>query len=368
MRVLEDSRDSTDATRSASFRKTDFTKVMTRESLESSGEKVVISARGRVSFLMSRISRSINLRRLDASNPSTSLRTQARNSFHVHGSLGCLTACLESIDTMELLGVTITLDSFPSRSWDLLGIQKGQKILMPKERRNTKGPKTRTPGVLFTVSTPSKLEQSANGILALFDISFGLTNDDSPQKLSEQYSETVSDAISQELARLSASKPRYRFACELSRGVGFIAFPDDILPSEFVRATLLATLPGIPPLYVSRIIPIDFTCAPNITSFETVMIPHMRSFFESVPDQTWKIVFDKHGLTNLTKERIVEMAQANIPERHEVSIHAPDTVIMVQTTQALCGMSFMRDYDTLCEYNIRKLITTRAGSRENLPS
>jgi hypothetical protein len=92
------------------------------------------------------------------------------------------------------------------------------------------------------------------------------------------------------------------------------------------------------------------------------MLPVIKAAFDALTtDVTWKVVLDKHGLTNITKENLVDMLLAAIPERHEVSIHEPQIVVMVQVTQKTCGVALLKDYDALCEYNIRKLILQRAS-------
>lgn len=231
----------------------------------------------------------------------------------------------------------------------------------PPSKRQKLLQRDRAPGVLFTVSVPSKLRYGANCILSIFDAA-NPTAVVSDASVSVPQSSSVSDAISLEISQMSEKKLKYRFSSELSRGIGLLAFPSDLLPSEFVHMVLMSHLPAISPLYVSRLIPLDFTCAPNIVSFEAVMIPHIQSHFEACPDQTWKVVLDKHGLTNITRDNVISLAQTVIPERHEVSIQCPDTVIMIQITQTLCGLSFLRDYEALCEYNIRKLIALRTST------
>ena len=227
----------------------------------------------------------------------------------------------------------------------------------PKKRRTIQS--DRTPGVLFTVSVPSHMKQSTNAILSLFDAATARSSDADRASVTPLES-TVSDAISVELAQLSTKRRAgYRFSAELSRGIGLIAFSGNHSPSDFVHEVLKAELPRVAPMYVSRLIPMDFTCAPNIVSFEAVMIPQIQAYFREGADQTWKIVFEKHGLTNITKDKIIELTQAVIPDRHEISIQKQDIVVMIQTTQSLCGLSFLKDYECLCEYNIRKLIASR---------
>jgi tRNA(Ser,Leu) C12 N-acetylase TAN1 len=113
-------------------------------------------------------------------------------------------------------------------------------------------------------------------------------------------------------------------------------------------------------MFVSRIDPVDVACAPNLASFEAVCVPAIETKFKSFPsDVTWKVVYEKHGESNLTREKAIELAESVIEDRHEVSIHNPDIVIKIHIFQSMCGMGFLRDYDNLCEYNIRKLVTSK---------
>jgi tRNA(Ser,Leu) C12 N-acetylase TAN1 len=143
--------------------------------------------------------------------------------------------------------------------------------------------------------------------------------------------------------------------------MGFVSITRDLNPTDFVHSLLTTHCPSVPPLFVSRILPVELACAPNLQSFHSVVVPAIESKFKGLDrDTTWKIVFDKHGLTNITKDRAIELAQSTIEERHEVSITDPDIVIMIQITHTICGVSFLPDYDQLAEYNIRKLVSRRA--------
>ncbi len=219
----------------------------------------------------------------------------------------------------------------------------------------------RVPGILFTLGHPSKIQQGANVLLRLLD-SFDAESgyDESNQDLS------VSDAIANELAALEKTKRRFRFAAELSRGCGLISCPKKIIPSNVVYSLLTENCPAVPLQLISRVEPLDVVCAPNLVSFETVCVPYIRDKFRLLTtDTTWKVVFDKHGETNITRERVIELAHSVIPEQHEASVHEPQIVILVHIFQSICGVGLLRDYDQLSQYNIRKLVTSKIKASEN---
>ena len=236
---------------------------------------------------------------------------------------------------------------------------------MVAHKKHGMGNHERASGILFTTSTPSKIQQSANTLLGILDALFDRDAEvqfNAPNATAS----SVSDAISEELSQLSRVSKRFWFGGELSRGIGLIGVQRGSVPSDVVHQVLLGKLPGQPPMFLSRIIPIDFVSAPNIQSFSNTLLPVIKSHFESLSlDHTWKLVLDKHGLTNISKEGLLQLLQEVIPERHEVSIHEPEIVVMVQITQRMCGVSFLKDYDLLCEYNIRKLILQRNSTSDS---
>jgi hypothetical protein len=199
-------------------------------------------------------------------------------------------------------------------------------------------------------------------LLALCD-SHNPPGDDSLQhneESSDLVDLNISDEIENELAQLKASKRNFKYIGELSRGIGLLSVPRKITPSHFLFTLLSGDLPSVPPMFVSRVFPLDWVCAPNQVSFESVVVPLVKEKFASFPDDlTWKLEFDRHGLTNITKESAIGCLHDVIDPRHEVSIHNPDVVVMIQVTTQTCGVSLLRGFDKLCNYNLRKLILER---------
>lgn len=226
----------------------------------------------------------------------------------------------------------------------------------PPTKKQKSNSADRSIGVVFTLSAPSKVKQAANALLSLFD-PLQVNNETVEQS---ETGRSISDAIEEELRQLNKSNKRFRFSSELSRGVGLIAFNKGLAPSDFVHDLLSNHCPHVPPLFVCRMDPVDVVCAPNLVSFESVCLPAIANKFKSLQnDITWKVVYDKHGESNLSKDKAIELIQSVIEDRHEVSIHSPDITIMIHIFQSMLGVGFLRDYDKLCEYNIRKLVASR---------
>lgn len=231
----------------------------------------------------------------------------------------------------------------------------------PPTKKQKAGSADRSIGVVYTLSAPSKVKQAGNALLSLFD---PLHIDKEIVKSSDT-NRSISDEIEAELRALNKSNKRFKFSSELSRGVGLIAFAKGLVPSEFVHDLLSNHCPHVPPLFVCRIDPVDVVCAPNLISFQTVCLPAIASKFKSMEkDITWKVVYDKHGESNISKEKAIDLIQSVIEDRHEVSIHSPDVTIMIHVFQSMLGIGFLRDYDKLCEYNIRKLVASRVKDLE----
>ena len=230
-----------------------------------------------------------------------------------------------------------------------------------------KSVKERIPGVVFTVSNPSKLTPAGNALLRLFDeFSQKMTPGDASENkcsdinLDVAAETSVSDEISRELAALNANKKSFKYMGEVSRGMGLITLPKGTRPSEFLESLLSAALPATPPMFISRVIPVDYVCAPNVQSFESVILPILKRRFDSFTESvTWKLVYEKHGLTNLTREALIEMVHAVIDEKHEVSVHEPQFTILVHMTIHSCGVAIVSKFEELDEFNVRKLIIRR---------
>jgi hypothetical protein len=223
-------------------------------------------------------------------------------------------------------------------------------------------PVDRNPGILFTFGQPSKIQQATNSLLSALD----RLNDETVLPADAIETSNVSDTITQELAALKKDRKRFRFSAELSRGCGLLSCPKKAVPSEIVYSLLKDNCPVVPLSLVSRVDPLDVVCAPNLSSFESVCVPAIKQKFEGIEkDVTWKVIFDKHGETNISKEKVIDLAHSVIPERHESSVHEPEIVILVHIFQSICGVGFVREYDQLCQYNIRKLITKRIQEGDN---
>jgi hypothetical protein len=237
-----------------------------------------------------------------------------------------------------------------------------------------KSVKERIPGVLFTVSNPSKLTPAGHALLRLFDeFSQKLASVDNSENICSDIQPdvpgdtSVSDEISRELAALNATKKSFKFMGEVSRGMGLITLPKGTRPSEFLESLLSGALPASPPMFISRVIPEDYVCAPNSQSFESVILPILKRRFDSFTDSvTWKLVYEKHGLTNLTREALIEMVHAVINEKHEVSVHEPEVTILVHLTIHSCGVAIVSKFEELSEFNLRKLIIRRQNEANSV--
>ena len=224
----------------------------------------------------------------------------------------------------------------------------------------------RSPGVLFTVSNPSKLRQASSSLLALLQVHCAEMIATKPVDMMDQVEQSISDQIASELAELTQQKHQLKFIGELSRGIGLIGTSKSIKPSEIVHKLFTGSLPAAPPLFISRVFPIDWVCAPNLKSFKAVMLPLIKNKFDRLStDVTWKLELDTHGLTDIKKDVLVTLLHEVIPDRHEVSIHEPELSVIVQVTTQVCGVALLRDYDAFEGYNLRKVILSRYSNNDS---
>ena len=233
---------------------------------------------------------------------------------------------------------------------------------MTKESRNHTPNRDRNPGVFFTVSNPSKLQQASRSLVALLSPLCRISDSDEESKDVEAKNDTsVSDMITAELNALKAKTHKIWYAGELCRGIGHIVTKKPLTPSHLIHSFFTNDLPAMPPLFISRILPVDWTCAPNQKSFTAVMLPLIRTSFKSFSeDVTWKVVFEKHSLTDMTKEALIDALHDCIEARHEVSIYEPQISILIQVTTQVCGVALVKDFDKFEGYNLRKFILARS--------
>ena len=283
------------------------------------------------------------------------MTNEANKTLLVHRNLNMQVVCTVRPEGRKNL--------FPAVS--LLGTKRMQKegISAGKTNRDS----NRLPGVLFTVSNPSKLRQASSALLALLQVHCTEMNAcEGQDESADHQQQNVSDQIASELAELSKQKHLLRFSGELSRGIGLIGTIKGIKPSVLVHRLFTGPLPVVPPLFVSRVCPIDWVCAPNLKSFKAVMTPVIKNKFEGfTEDVTWKIQLDTHGLTDIKKDVLVTLLNDVIQSRHEVSIHEPEVSIIIQVTTQVCGVSLVRDFDAFEGYNLRKVILNRSQNPDS---
>jgi hypothetical protein len=232
---------------------------------------------------------------------------------------------------------------------------------MTKDSRSHSQIRERQHGVFFTVSNPSKLQQASRALLSLLNPLCDTADSCEDEcTIQESAGKTVSEQIAAELGALKATSRKIWYAGELCRGIGHIVTKKPVSPSQLIHSLFAGDLPMMPPLFISRILPVEWTCAPNQKSFTAVMLPVVSANFKAFTnDVTWKLVFEKHSLTDMTKDGLINALHDSIEARHEVSIYEPQITILVQITTQVCGVALVEDFDKFEAYNLRKFIISR---------
>ena len=240
---------------------------------------------------------------------------------------------------------------------------------MTKGSRNGhKQGQSRNPGIFFTVSNPSKLHPASNSLLSLLSplCKSSATDDDAilSNALENSTELNVSDIIARELSTLKSNSRQVTYSGELCRGIGYITTKKPIVPSQLISSLFTSHLPQVPPLFVTRVLPADWVCAPNLKSFLAVIVPLISSEFKLfTTDVTWKVALEKHGLSDISKDEVIKVLHEQIDPRHEVSIHEPEITVVIQVTTQLCGVSLVKEFDKFESFNLRKFIL--ASKQEN---
>jgi hypothetical protein len=181
------------------------------------------------------------------------------------------------------------------------------------------------------------------------------------QSLSEDAGLPLSDALGAEIGELRAAKRKLVSGGDLCKGVAYVKLLDlsGKMPSQLVH-DLLSNSQNKLPAYISRIIPFDFVTSPHMRNATDLVSARIKPFFENlVEPTTWNMKFSRHAMSSVDQGQLLAALLNEIPERHEASVMSGEWTIIIDVTPVVCGMSVVRDFEKLCEYNVNKLAQLR---------
>ena len=211
-----------------------------------------------------------------------------------------------------------------------------------------------SPGIAFTVGNLARTQQATSCLIEAVQPLL-MASDDGPTKLS------LSEALGAELGELRANKKKLQSGGDLCKGVAYVKIQTStsLRPSELVHA-LLSDEKNKLPAYVSRIIPFDYVTSPHFRNASDLVTARIKPFFESISSPTtWNMRFSKHAMSSVEQRQILNVLLSEIPERHEASVMDAEWTVLIDVTPVLCGMSVVRDFEKLAEYNVNKLAKLR---------
>lgn len=215
---------------------------------------------------------------------------------------------------------------------------------------------TMYPGIAFTVGNLARTQQATSCLIEA--IQPLLLSEETPQGDNET---SLSDLLRSELGELRATKRTMQSGGDLCKGVAYVKILTTTgkRPSELVYE-LLSNDKNKLPAYISRLMPFDFVTSPHVRNATEVIIARVKPFFEAIAEPTmWNMRFSKHSNSSVDQRKLLDVLIEQIPDRHEPSAMAADWTILIDVTPVMCGMSIVKDFEKLGDYNINKLAKQR---------
>jgi len=221
-----------------------------------------------------------------------------------------------------------------------------------------------SPGIAFTVGNLARTQQATSCMIEAIQ----------PLLLAEEAVEdetvSVSDLLGAELGVLRANKRKLQSGGDLCKGVAYIKLltQNGKKPSQLVHE-LFSNEKNKLPAFVSRVIPFDFVTSPHFRNASDLVVARIAPFFEAIETPTtWNMKFSKHAMSSVDQRQILDVLIKEIPERHEPSVMAAEWTVLIDVTPAMCGMSVVRDFEKLAEFNVNKISKLRELDLEYMES
>ena len=209
-----------------------------------------------------------------------------------------------------------------------------------------------SPGIAFTVGNLARTQQATSCLIEAVQPLL-------LESVEEPTSMSLSEALGAELGELRANKKKLQSGGDLCKGVAYVKIQGAMRPSQLVHA-LLSDEKNKLPAYVSRIIPFDYVTSPHFRNASDLVTARIKPFFESITlPTTWNMRFSRHAMSSVEQRQILDVLLTEIPERHEASVMDAEWTVLIDVTPVLCGMSVVRDFEKLGEYNVNKLAKLR---------
>jgi tRNA acetyltransferase TAN1 len=109
--------------------------------------------------------------------------------------------------------------------------------------------------------------------------------------------------------------------------------------------------------YIQRVIPLELTCAANLTDIQKYVQPwidlHFNSHFKD--SCTFAILYKALHHQKLKREEVISLLASIINPSHQVNLKQPDKLILIQVFKNIFGISILEHYYLLKKYNLTEL-------------
>ncbi|KAI8062624.1 hypothetical protein BC940DRAFT_308334 [Gongronella butleri] len=179
----------------------------------------------------------------------------------------------------------------------------------------------------------------------------------------EKDDDDLEASIAKELAEIKETKHEDKRFVNISTGTDcllFIKTHPDIVPTDFVHAILsdIEKTKVQRTRYISRIVPVERTCAVHIDEIinvaKQILKPHFHE--ENVDPKTFCVVYKSRNCDKADRHAITEQLAAAVGRPHIVELKKPEFVIVIEILQSICMMSVVKDFYALRKYNVESIL------------
>ena len=75
--------------------------------------------------------------------------------------------------------------------------------------------------------------------------------------------------------------------------------------------------------------------------------------------QEYAVVIKRRNNLAFPKDEAIDLLARLVGKGHRVNLKRPDTVIIVEIFKAICGVSVVDDFHSLCQFNLRQAVETK---------
>ncbi|PUU74053.1 hypothetical protein B9Z19DRAFT_1093761 [Tuber borchii] len=208
------------------------------------------------------------------------------------------------------------------------------------------------------------LEQVASELYGL-DLSGDKNDKDEDEEVED---EDIGASIQQEINDLKGAKPEKPFiSVKLDiECVIFFRLNPPCEPTAMVNALCAGTLENrLKSRYVHRLTPVTRIGKANAEGLEAVAKEVLPSYFHQGEECIkFAIKPTSRNHNHLKRDQIIKIVADVVGTKHKADLKNPDLLILVDFYQSICGMSVVKDWETLKKFNLAQLQEAKTDKRQ----